>query len=88
MIKTILMDSALVATWVAALVGILAAFLWYESSRLIHYSPEEAKRDHDLVSYPATVESQSKWNRRAAIATALSLVCQVIALTSSRIAQS
>ena len=88
MLKTVLTETALVTTWVAALVGILAAFLWYESSRLVLYSPEEAKRDHDLVNYPATVESQSKWNRRAAIATAVSLVCQVIALTSARIAQS
>ena len=45
---------------------------------MILYNKEEAKRDHDLVNYPATIESQSKWNRLAAIVTALSLLRQAI----------
>jgi hypothetical protein len=66
--------------WIAIVFGFLAAVLWLQSARLVLYTKEEAKRDHDLVNYPATIESQSKWNRRAAIATALSLLCQAIYL--------
>jgi len=58
--------------------GFLAALLWFQSARMILYNKEEEKRDHDLVNYPATIESQSKWNRLAAIVTALSLLRQAI----------
>lgn len=68
-----------VATWAAVALGLLAAWLWYRSTASVLYTPEEAKRDHDLVNIFATVEAQSKWNRRGAVATALSLVCQAIA---------
>ncbi|HMH45866.1 MAG TPA: hypothetical protein VK557_20420 [Pyrinomonadaceae bacterium] len=64
--------------WSAVAFGILAAILWFQSARLVLYSKEEAKRDHDLVNYPRTVESQSKWNKWAAIATALSLLCPAL----------
>lgn len=68
-----------VTAWAAVALGLIAAWLWYKSTASVLYDPAEAKRDHDLVNIFATVEAQSKWNRRAAIATALSLVCQATA---------
>jgi hypothetical protein len=66
--------------WAAVVLGFLAAWLWYRSTAAVLYSREEAKRDHDLINYFATAESQSSWNKRAAAATAGSLLCQAISL--------
>jgi hypothetical protein len=66
--------------WAAVVFGFLAAWLWLKSTGQVLYTPEEAKRDHDLVNIFATVEMQSKWNRRAATVTAVSLLCQAISM--------
>lgn len=80
MVSAFLSVLQVVTAWGAILFGLLAAGLWFKSTENVLYTREEAKRDHDLINYPATMESQSRWNRRAAAATAVSLLLQAVFL--------
>ena len=71
---------------IAIVFGLLAAWLWYKSTMAkVFYDPSETKGVVDRINYFATPELQAKWNRWAAAATAISVLCQSIAMILAKV---
>lgn len=86
------MSPSAALSWASVALGLTAAGLWFWSTRVRHLrrrSELDRARDGDFwrtTSDPEVLEHpyktallQNDWNRRAAIITALSVVCQALA---------